>query len=110
MNIPELYYKKLRHALTRRIQAGGNRILDVGCAEGMLGESLKKQGLAGEVIGIELVSDVAKVASARIDRVICGDIETIDRDGLGLEAKSFDYIICGDVLEHLRDPWETLTW
>lgn len=105
-----MYYKCQRPELIRHIQPGQNRILDVGCAEGLLGESLKQQGLASEVVGIELFPDAAKVAETRLDRVICGDIELMSYEALGSEPESFDYIICGDVLEHLRDPWTLLSW
>lgn len=110
MDYSNLYYKCKRPELAHHVLPGKHRILEVGCAEGILGESLKQQGLASEVIGIELFPDAAKVAESRLDRVICGDLELIDRNETGLECESFDYIICGDVLEHLRDPWETLNW
>jgi len=110
LDYSELYYKCQRPELVRHIKPGNNRILDVGCAEGVLGESLKQQGLASEVVGIELFPEAARVAENKVDRVICGDLEVMSRDELGLKPQSFDYIICGDVLEHLRDPWETLSW
>lgn len=110
MDYSQLYYKCLRPELVKHIQPGKNRVLDVGCAEGLLGETLKQLGLAAEVVGIELFPDAAKVAANRLDRVICGDIELMNYDEMGLEPESLDYIICGDVLEHLRDPWAVLSW
>jgi 2-polyprenyl-3-methyl-5-hydroxy-6-metoxy-1,4-benzoquinol methylase len=110
LDYSQLYYKCQRPDLIRYIKSGKNRILDVGCAEGLLGESLKQQGLASKVVGIELFPDAAKVAASRLDQIICGDIELMSHDEMGLERESFDYIICGDVLEHLRDPWTILSW
>lgn len=110
MDYSKLYYKCQRPDLIRYIKSGKNRILDVGCAEGLIGENLKQQGLASEVVGIELFPDAAKVAASKLDHIICGDIELMNHDELELERESFDYIICGDVLEHLRDPWATLNW
>lgn len=101
------YYNCHRQDLSRLITPGNNRILDVGCGEGLLGKNLKQQGLASEVVGIEILPDVAKVAETRLDRVICWDIE-MRMGRLELDQESFDYIICGDVLEHLRDPWEVV--
>jgi len=108
LDFSKLYYRCQRPELIRHILPGKNRILDVGCAEGLLGKNLKQQGLASEVVGVELFPDAAKVAETRIDQVICEDIELMNRDELGRE--SFNYIICGDVLEHLRDPWIVLNW
>lgn len=106
----EIYYKNSRPELHRYIQIGQNRILELGCAEGLLGESLKRKGLASEVVGIELVPGAANAAEQRLDRVICGDIELLDHEELGLDVGYFDYIICADVLEHLRNPWSVINW
>lgn len=110
MDYSQLYYKCFRQELIRHVHAGPNKVLDVGCAEGVLGEALKQRGLASEVIGIELFPDAANVAKSRLDRVICGDIESIVSSAHGLEPGYFDYIICGDVLEHLRDPARVMNW
>ena len=108
MDYTAQYYKCSRQDLLRYIRPGAHRVLDVGCAEGMLGASLKQQGLAEEVIGIELLPAAAHAAGTVLDRVICGDIETMDLNSLGLKSGSFDYILCADVLEHLRDPSNVL--
>ena len=80
---------------------GGVRVLDVGCATGLLGRVLRERG-ARRLVGIEGDPDMAAAARPFYDRVICADLER-DADGaLGDEA--FDVIVCADVLEHLRDP------
>jgi len=78
-------------------------VLEVGCGAGVFGEALKKRQ-ACEVVGIEIDARAAAEAGGRLDRVVEGDVEAIDFDALG----SFDVIVCGDVLEHLREPWEVL--
>ncbi len=80
------------------------RVLDVGCSTGTLGEQIKNR-LKSEVTGIEKDEKMAAVAAKKLDRVIVKDIEEVS---LSEFDHSFDCIIFGDVLEHLKDPWETL--
>ncbi len=108
MDYAALYYRCSRAELICHISHGAERVLDVGCGEGTFGANLKKLGLAQKVIGIELIPTVAKLAESFLDHVICDDIESIDLETIGREYGPFDYIICGDVLEHLRDPWSVL--
>jgi O-antigen biosynthesis protein len=80
-------------------------LLDVGCGSGRLGASLKALGIP-RVVGVELNPEAAEQARAVLDEVVVADVE---RDGLPFEDGSFDCIVYGDVLEHLTDPWMTLT-
>ena len=80
------------------------KILDVGCATGALGGSLKQSRPGSHVCGIELDAEMAAVAREHLDVVIEGDImDVLQRDVLGDER--FDCAILADVLEHLSDPW-----
>jgi 2-polyprenyl-3-methyl-5-hydroxy-6-metoxy-1,4-benzoquinol methylase len=81
----------------------GKRVLDVGCSSGYLARPLVERG--NTVVGIELDPAAALEAEAYCERVLVGDIETI---ALELDPASFDVVLCGDVLEHLRDPVATL--
>jgi 2-polyprenyl-3-methyl-5-hydroxy-6-metoxy-1,4-benzoquinol methylase len=101
----EGYFNATRWTLIKFVEGSNNRILEVGCGSGNTGQALKKEGKAKEVIGVEIESEIAKEAGNKLDQVISGDIEVID---LPFEKEFFDYIIVADVLEHLRDPWETL--
>ncbi|MCI5116479.1 MAG: class I SAM-dependent methyltransferase [Candidatus Electrothrix sp. LOE1_4_5] len=102
------YYQKIRKNLIAEVSGQKNKILEVGCANGLTGHKLKKSGIASEVIGIEINPNAAKEASRYLDHVVCGDIETLSLEESLLAQESFDYIIYGDVLEHLRDPWTQL--
>ena len=75
-------------------------VLDIGCGAGRLGEAIKARQPA-EVVGIELNAAAAAAARRRLDQVFVGDVEGLD---LPLPPGRFDAIICGDILEHLRDP------
>jgi O-antigen biosynthesis protein len=83
----------------------GKRVLDIGCSQGYLGQTLKTFGL--EVWGVEPSAQAAAVAGTRIDRVFHCALETFLAQ-YGPEAGQFDYLIFGDVLEHLTAPDETL--
>jgi SAM-dependent methyltransferase len=75
-------------------QGEGRRVLDIGCAGGYLAEILMQRGFS--VTGIDLPgtphSPGIHFAAADLDR------------GLPALNGLFDYIICADVLEHLRQP------
>lgn len=83
-----------------------NRILEIGAGSCETLFEIKKLKLAQEVVGIELLElKGSHQESPEIDRLIIGNIENAEPD---LPENYFDVIICGDVLEHLIDPWSTL--
>lgn len=98
------YYHFARPELVALVPEEAKRVLDVGCAAGMMGAALKERG-AVEVIGVEINPAVAREAANRLDRVIVGDVEAVT---LPYPEGYFDAIVLGDVLEHLRDPWALL--
>lgn len=79
-------------------------VLEIGCGAGATLARIKYLWPNAKTYGVEIVEDVAKLASNYSD-IICGDIESLN---LPYENEFFDIIICGDVLEHLRTPEETL--
>lgn len=87
------------------IEGRNLRILDVGCGDGQTGALLKREGIAKEVHGIEIVEATAQRASNWLDTVITGNIETLE---LPFESTSFDVIVITEVLEHLVDPWSVV--
>ncbi len=103
------YFNVDRHDLFQLIPAGRpGRVLEIGAAEGSMLVALKQSGKAREVVGVELMAFPGGGQDRpEIDRFIIADVE---QQSLELELNSFDIIICGDVLEHLRDPWAALRY
>jgi 2-polyprenyl-3-methyl-5-hydroxy-6-metoxy-1,4-benzoquinol methylase len=91
------------HAKLLEAVGEGNRVLDVGCSSGYLAQPLAQRG--NTIVGIELDPEAARAAEAFCERVLVGDVETME---LPLEPGSFDVVLGGDVIEHLRDPTATL--
>jgi 2-polyprenyl-3-methyl-5-hydroxy-6-metoxy-1,4-benzoquinol methylase len=84
----------------------GARVLDIGCATGYLAAALTARGC--EVVGVERDRTSAAIAEAVCEDVIVADIESPeDRQTL---PRGFDFVLLGDVLEHLIDPSSTLAF
>jgi len=87
------------HARLLELVGSGKRVLDVGCSSGYLARPLVERGCV--VIGVERDPAAAEVARAVCEDVLVGDVETME---LPFEDGSFDVALCGDLVEHLRDP------
>ncbi|MHB8469189.1 MAG: class I SAM-dependent methyltransferase [Gaiellaceae bacterium] len=91
------------HAKLLAAVGANKRVLDVGCSSGYLAGPLVERG--NVVVGLELDPAAAREAEEHCERVLIGDVETM---ALPLEPGSFDVVLCGDVVEHLRDPVRAL--
>lgn len=100
---PVLYYSNSRSDLIGVIQRPRGeeiRVLEVGCGCGSTLSAIRYKYPNAHVYGIELMSEVAAGGKYMAD-IIVGNIETME---MPYEEHMFDYIMFGDVLEHLRDP------
>ena len=79
-------------------------VLEIGCGCGATLSKIKYLWPESDVRGIELVDDVARIGANNYN-IIQGNIETMNMD---YPDGYFDYIIFGDVLEHLFDPEKVL--
>ncbi len=88
------------------VPANARRVLDVGCADGSFGASVKSKTSA-EVWGVDLSSADVSNARLKLDKVIVGPIDA-NETLLQLPDGFFDAICFNDVLEHLIDPDQLL--
>ena len=79
-------------------------ILEVGCATGYVGEYLVKNRMCS-VFGVEYVTEAAEAAGRRncYESILIGDIQD-PKTVASLTPESFDFVLFGDVLEHLMQP------
>ncbi len=80
------------------------KILEIGCGAGATLAEIKSRYKNAELYGIEIDKHAAVVAQG-VGNVLINNVETMV---LPYEDNFFDYIILGDVIEHLIDPWSTL--
>lgn len=102
-DIDPRYYFYPRRELVNLIEEPTEKemnILDIGCGCGAMLGYIKGLYPNTTAYGVEIVEKAAGFAKHMAD-VVCGDIETLD---FPWEEEFFDYIIMGDVLEHLRRP------
>ncbi|WP_395026756.1 methyltransferase domain-containing protein [Comamonas odontotermitis] len=84
----------------------GSRVLDLGCGPGVLGQHLH-QRLGCTVDGVTFSAEEAELARPHYRDVAVADLEQINLAEAFL-LRQYDYIVCADVLEHLRHPEQIL--
>ncbi len=100
---PSDYFSQTRGEMRQFVPAGAQRILEIGCGEGLFGAQFAAEGK--EMWGIESESAAAARATAHLTRVVCGDVlEKLSE----LPKRYFDVIVCNDVLEHVIDPYSVV--
>jgi 2-polyprenyl-3-methyl-5-hydroxy-6-metoxy-1,4-benzoquinol methylase len=104
-NKPDDYYSEDRDDMAALIEAGDNVVLEIGCGKGNTGLILREKNTASKLVGVEINPEMAAAAGKVFDQVICGNVEDMELPG---KYGPYDYVICGDVLEHLHNPWATL--
>jgi SAM-dependent methyltransferase len=87
-------------------EGAGRRVLDVGCAGGYLSELLAARGY--RVTGVD--SPGARHAGfPESVELVEADLDLGLPPAVSLMSGRFDFIICADVLEHLRQPADMLS-
>jgi len=99
------YFSSARYEILNLLPQYSEKVLEIGCGTGATLGWLKEIGRCKETTGIELMDDYAQIAKMNADRIITADIE---EDNISFPDEYFDLILCLDVLEHLKDPWQVL--
>jgi 2-polyprenyl-3-methyl-5-hydroxy-6-metoxy-1,4-benzoquinol methylase len=84
-----------------RLIRPNTRVLDLGTGPGILGKYLST-ALDCIVDGVELSAEHIQVAAPFYQNLQLADLEQVNLTALFSEC--YDYIVCADVLEHLRNP------
>lgn len=101
------YFGGARRDIVEDLPTGRNlKVLEVGCGRGGTGALAKSSGRAATYVGIELDPGAAKEARTLLDDVIVANVETLE---LPFAPQSFDVLVFSEVLEHLIDPWSTVS-
>lgn len=98
------YFPNSSHQIILKNIKPDTKVFDVGCTDGFFAKVLKEEKNC-EVIGLELDHYLAERAKRYCREVFTGDLETVEPK---VKENYFDYIVFGDVLEHLKDPQKIL--
>ena len=98
------YYRGVRTDLIELARDIHGRVLEIGCAEGLTLEYLQSK-FSCDVVGLDYCDDALEKARGKGLEVYACDLNS---EKLPFKEGEFDYILIGDVLEHLYDPWSVL--
>lgn len=94
-----------RHDLLEMLGWWHGRVLELGCAQGLMARTSKQRGDSVVWIGLDYNFSALKAARPNLDLAIRADAAM----NLPFSDKTrFDRVVCGDFLEHLAYPWRFL--
>lgn len=103
------YFCSYNESLIQLIENTGNgemAVLEIGCANGGTLAEIKNRYPEAKVYGTELNVHAAAIAAHFAEATV----NNIEDKNLPFHKNMFDYILFGDVLEHLHEPMEILKY
>ena len=97
------YYAFSRREIAPLLPARAERVLEIGCSSGGTLAWLKQKWPAAQTVGVDGYEPIRETLAKNADSAIIHDLEQPLPD-LG----RFDLILALDILEHLRNPVDTL--
>lgn len=97
----DLNNKNSSQTLAINLIGNNKKVLEIGTSTGYVTKILKD--FKNVVTGIEIDQEAAQIAKPYCKLMIVGNVEELDLDKY-LDPASFDVILCGDILEHLKNP------
>lgn len=80
-------------------------ILDAGCGEGFTMDKLSKNGISKKIEGVEYSKDAIALGKKLFPNLTLREESVYE---LPYKDNSFDFVICTEVLEHLKEPTKAL--
>lgn len=96
----ESFYDQERDDLVALIHPEAKSVFDVGTAHGGYARSLRRMRPELVLHGVDVSAEMAEAARPFYDAIVVADVEALEQP-----PQRYDVINCGDVIEHLRDPW-----
>ena len=101
------YFRHLNARLLRALPNDLERVLEVGCSAGLLGEAYKNNNPDTVWHGVEINPDAVEHALERLNEAWVMNANNLEPNSK-MQKEPYDAIVYGDVIEHLTDPIKSL--